>query len=181
MKIIGSVTFKKTSREGKVSSFSGKNLILEQGQIWFLWGLSAWPHHHWLLTAGENDPLLQPPDYGEISNVSFGSSALIVEESQTSLQGGELFSFVNSSFFPGAPSKALTITKKLGTDGWGLDVDLTLGNYTGATQIIRECGISAFDGAEFWMLARFLLGEQPINNGDDIELTWKIRLELNNG
>ncbi len=180
MRIRGFVDFKKTSKEGEVSFFSGENLILQQGKIWFLWGLSAWPHHHFLFSTGENDPTLQPPDYGAIGNVSFGSSASIVEESQTSLQGGELFSFVNDSLFMGA-APTLVVTKIAGTDGWGLDVDLAMNTYTGSPEILRECGISAFDGTTYWMLARFLLGEQTINNGDDIELTWKIRLELNNG
>lgn len=180
MRIRGSVFFKKTSKEGEVSFVAGDNLVLDQGKIWFLWGLSAWPHHHFLFSTGENDLTLQPPDYGAIGNVSFGSSALIVEESQTSLQGGELFSYVHDSLFTGA-APVLDVTKISGTDGWGLDVDLTLNTYTGASDILRECGISAFDGTNYWMLARFLLGEQTINNGDDIELTWKIRLELNNG
>jgi len=180
MKIRGEVFFKKTNSSGEISFFSGENLILNQGKIWFLWGLSAWPHHHIIFHSGENDPTTQPPDYGAIGNVSFGSSALIVEEDQTALQGGELFSFVNDSLFTGAAS-TLVVTKISGTDGWGLDVDLALNTYTGASDILRECGISAFDGTKHWMLARFLLGEQPINDGDDIELTWKIRLELNNG
>lgn len=179
--IRGQVTFQKTTKTGEITKVKGSNLVVTQGYVWFLWGLSCWPHWRHPSDIDENRFWLYPEDMGAIDNVRFGASGALVAEDQTNLQGGELFSFLNSSLFPGTPAKSLIITKILGTDGWGIDVDLVLGNYTGSTLTVRECGIFSSKSSVTYLLARFLLGDQTVSNGDDLALNWKLRLELHNG
>ena len=167
-------------RKDKELVAAGENLVVFQGYLWFLQAWAAWPHWSPEYHADEFDPLCQPPNYGPIADVIFGNSEDIVDENQTGLQGSTIFSYVNASEWAG-PNTLPTPTKYPGTDGWGFDVNMHLDTYTGIGTLVKECGIFTYDGAAYWMIARFLVGDVIIEPGVDIDVAWKIRVELNNG